>query len=58
MERGRSMRSLKQVLLVMLFFAVALPAAMAQYPTKPIRLIVPFPPSGAADLAARVIAKP
>jgi tripartite-type tricarboxylate transporter receptor subunit TctC len=52
------MRSLKQVLLVMLFFALALPAAMAQFPNKPIRLIVPFPPSGAADLAARVIAKP
>ena len=37
---------------------LTLPTALAQYPNKPIRLIVPFPASGAADLAARVIAKP
>ena len=32
--------------------------ALAQYPTKPIRLIVPFPPSGAAELGARIFAQP
>ncbi len=32
--------------------------ALAQYPNKPIRLIVPFPPAGAAELGARIYAQP
>ena len=33
-------------------------AAAQQYPNKPIRLIVPFPPGGAAELGARIFAQP
>ena len=33
-------------------------AAAAQYPDRPIRLIVPFPPGGAAELGARIFTAP
>ncbi len=45
-----------------LVFGIALgllcAVAHAQYPNKPVRLIVPFPPGGAAELGARIFAQP
>ena len=36
--------------------ALSVPAAAQDYPTKPIRLIIPFPPGGSNDVVGRMIA--
>jgi tripartite-type tricarboxylate transporter receptor subunit TctC len=38
-------------------FAACAPAVHAQYPTKPIRLIIPFPPGGSNDVVGRAVAQ-
>jgi len=53
------MRSYHRRLTVLAALALAAwgPAALAQgFPNKPIRLICPFPPAGAVDIASRAIA--
>ena len=46
-----------RALFALLSFAIAADPAMALYPSKPIRLIVPFPAGGASDNAARIVSQ-
>src|SRR5687768_9433424 len=46
-----------QTLVAVALFAFAIGAHAQDYPTKPIRLIVPYPPGGATDALVRPIAQ-
>jgi tripartite-type tricarboxylate transporter receptor subunit TctC len=51
------MRAAKWFLGALFFVALTGAAAAQSYPTRPVRMIVPFPPGGPSDIIARVVAQ-
>ncbi len=50
------MPTMRRQLVALALFAVASAAAAQEFPTKPITMIVPFPPGGVADIVGRPLA--
>lgn len=52
------MNNLKHFLtLIVVALSCAAASALAEYPDKPVKIIVPYPPGGTTDILARVIAQ-
>ncbi len=48
---------MRRILLAAAAFAAGFAAAQSDYPSKPVTMIVPFPPGGVADITARPVAE-
>lgn len=51
------MRLIRSLLALALFALLHVPALAQQWPAKPVRLLIPYPPGGSAEILARPIAQ-
>lgn len=51
-------RTKSMIALVAASFMVGIASAQADYPSKPIKILVPFPPGGTSDVMGRMMAEP
>ncbi|MFN8719234.1 MAG: Bug family tripartite tricarboxylate transporter substrate binding protein, partial [Rhodospirillales bacterium] len=56
--KTKTARRLGGIAMAAIVVAIAGSAAAQSFPSRPIRMIVPFPPGNASDLAARILADP
>ncbi len=49
------MTNLPSILIATTLAVVALPASAQEFPVRPVRIVVPFPPGGPVDFAARTV---